>query len=113
MICMHCRQTYPFKCQLFDNESITAECSGCWKYPKRTKRGRQTGRKDAALLRPGMVFYDDPGTPGTDLIEEVREFDIQQHVDTFLVAGTSLSRKVRGKRHIVEDFRRKGCENRI
>jgi len=102
LFCGSCRQSYPFKRSLFKNETATAQCTGCLKFPIRTRSGRLSVLTKPSLLRPRMLFYDDPLDLDGELISAAFKFDLQQKVDSVLVVGTSLSREVQGVRKIVQ-----------
>ncbi|KAB5514949.1 DHS-like NAD/FAD-binding domain-containing protein, partial [Coniochaeta sp. 2T2.1] len=101
LICEVCRNEQPFKRSLFQNETVTAQCPGCQKHPITTRSGRKSAPGGPSLLRPRMLFYDDPLDLDDTGIEDVSRFDVAQKVDTVLVVGTSLSKDVRGTRDLV------------
>ncbi len=102
LFCERCHNEQPFDRSLFENETATAQCEGCLKYPKRTRSGRTNAPAQPSLLRPRMLFYDDTIDLDGDLISKAIEFDKGQKVGTILVVGTSLSRDVPGSRNIVK-----------
>ena len=112
LFCERCLQTYPFDRSLFQNETVTAQCDGCLKFPVRTRSGRTSAPARPSLLRPRMLFYDDLLDLDVDLIDAAFNFDMQQTVDTVLVVGTSLTSDVQGARNMVRRLCDPDCGGR-